>query len=61
MPRQRFVVIVEGWGTHRAFGPYQTFRRAEGDAKAWDGFVLLIESPEIAVQSLRAPETGERS
>lgn len=48
MARQRFVVIAGGALAKRAFGPYRTFRRAEGDAKAWDGFVLPLETPESA-------------
>ena len=57
MTRQRFVVIVEGlpWeAPHRAFGPYQTFRRASGDAKAWDGFVLPLESPDTGLTQQEA-------
>jgi len=36
--RQRFVVIVQrpNYGSD-AYGPYTTFRKAEADAKAWDG------------------------
>ena len=35
-PRQTFVVIVrEGEYTCTVAGPYRTFKRAEGDAKAW--------------------------
>lgn len=44
-PRQKFVVVVRG-GPKSVFpapeliyvGPYTTFKRAEGDAKAWDKY-----------------------
>lgn len=44
--RTVFVVLVKS-GEHdaRAFGPYADFSNAEGDAKAWDGFVLPVEPP----------------
>lgn len=43
---QQFVVLVKA-SEHdvRCFGPYPNFNKAEGDAKAWDGYVLPIEPP----------------
>lgn len=35
--RQSFVVIVERDSHRRVFGPYRSFKRAEGDANAWEG------------------------
>lgn len=43
---QEFIVLVKASDLDvRAFGPYSTFSKAEGDAKAWDGYVLPIENP----------------
>lgn len=39
----RFVVIVQKGLDARAFGPFRSFRSADGNAKAWDGFVLPLE------------------
>jgi hypothetical protein len=38
--RSSFVVIVKtSEFTQDVYGPYRSFRAAEGDAKAWDGTV----------------------
>jgi hypothetical protein len=45
-----FIVVVElprdGFTELRAFGPYRSFKRASGDAKAWNAVVLPIEKVE---------------
>jgi hypothetical protein len=58
-----FVVIVEVvgvLGSQQAVGPYRTFKKAEGDAKAWDYLdgrrthVLPIVSPQqYAISQLK--------
>lgn len=59
--RQSFVVIVpQSELESRAFGPYRSFKRADGDARAVDGFVLPIESVddvESAADTRRRSET----
>ncbi len=44
--RQTFIVIVEERDglRRRAFGPFRSFKRANGNAKVWDGYVLPLES-----------------
>ena len=37
------VLINEGKHNERAVGPYLSFKKAEGFAKAWDGCVLILE------------------
>ncbi len=50
-PRQRYVVIVKT-GEHEAtcYGPYASFKKAEGDAQAWDGYVLPLDNPKKGVK-----------
>lgn len=44
---ERYVVVVNSNLTHmRAFGIYRSFKKASDDAKAWEGFVIPIESPD---------------
>lgn len=39
-PRMSFVVVVRTSElTLAVYGPYRSFKRAEGDAKAWEGSV----------------------
>lgn len=46
MDKQTFVVLVKtGELEIGAYGPYSDFSAAEGDAKAWDGFVLPVDPP----------------
>jgi hypothetical protein len=44
--RMSYVVIVEERDglNRRAFGPFRSFKRAEGNAQAWGGYVLSLES-----------------
>lgn len=43
---ERYVVVVQGNLTGmRAYGIYRSFKKASDDAKAWEGFVLPLESP----------------
>lgn len=44
MKRQSFIVIVQKGLSARVFGPYRSFKTASGDARAWDGFVLPLET-----------------
>ena len=44
-----YVVIVErGPMTRDVYGPYRSFKRADGDAKAWGGTVEPIRKPSDA-------------
>jgi len=36
-------LINEGKHNERAVGPYLSFKKAEGFAKAWNGCVLILE------------------
>jgi hypothetical protein len=40
----QFVVIVRDGLHERCFGPFRSFKRAEGNAKAWGGHVLPVET-----------------
>ncbi|WP_172751400.1 hypothetical protein [Diaphorobacter sp. LR2014-1] len=41
-----YVVIVKRTPLQRdVYGPYRTFKRAEGDAKAWGGTVEPVKKP----------------
>lgn len=45
-PRITYVVIVKtGEVSIAVYGPYRSFKRAEGDAKAWDGTVEPMNKP----------------
>ena len=45
-PRISYVVIVKtGEVSIAVYGPYRSFKRAEGDAKAWDGTVEPMNKP----------------
>jgi len=45
-PRTTYVVVVKsGEVSIAVYGPYRSFRRAEGDAKAWDGTVEPVKKP----------------
>ena len=64
MSRPRFIVVVRDGLASRAFGPYPTFRAADGDARAWNGFVLPLEprdapEPWDARHHERTPKTQE--
>lgn len=52
-PKPQFVIIVERneW-TRDVYGPYRSFRRAQGDARAWGGFVEPVQKPEDAVAKM---------
>ena len=60
-PVMKYLVIVQrpNFGTE-AYGPYRTFRQAEGDAKAWHGinnqwtYVVPLQSPAEGISK----ETG---
>jgi hypothetical protein len=40
----RFVVICKDRNGHdMAVGVYRSFKRAEGDARAWEGYVLAVD------------------
>lgn len=46
-----YIVVVERGAEREAIGPYRSFKKAEGDAKAWDGdgriaYVVPITKPE---------------
>jgi hypothetical protein len=44
---KRFVVVVERGKWERfVWGVYRSFKSAEGDAKAWGGYVLPLMKPE---------------
>jgi hypothetical protein len=48
MSDKRFVVIVRQGLAERAFGVYRSFKTASGDARAWNGYVIPIESKDTA-------------
>ena len=52
--KPRFIVLVQRGDYARAFGPYQSFKSAEGDAQAWGGFVLPVEKPSEAAEPWNA-------
>lgn len=46
LDKQVFIVMVKvGEMEVGVYGPYTDFTVAEGDAKAWDGYVLPVEPP----------------
>ncbi len=50
----RFVVIVRDGLNERAFGIYRSFMAASRDARAWDGYVIPVESKDTAVNPWNA-------
>ena len=40
-----YIAVVGPIGLIAVYGPYRSFRRAEGDAKAWDGTVEPVKKP----------------
>jgi hypothetical protein len=49
-----FVVVVEkGPYTKEMYGPYRSFKRAEGDARAWGGSVEPLKKPEQGAKDAR--------
>jgi hypothetical protein len=62
--RQRFVVIVSTKDglNQRAFGLFRSFKRADGNAKAWGGFVLPVEAEDAAEPwNTRAEDTADKA
>jgi hypothetical protein len=57
--RQRFVVVAERGIERKVFGPYTTFKKAEGAARSWDkhkGWSLSvdpIERPDVKLEEDR--------
>jgi hypothetical protein len=46
-PRMQYIVIVQKSELEQvAYGPYPSFKGAEGNAKAWNGYVLPLNTPE---------------
>jgi hypothetical protein len=46
--KERFVVLVRDHMHERVFGVYRSFKKASGDAKAWNGTVTPLESQDDA-------------
>jgi hypothetical protein len=45
-PRQSFIVLVKTSDiTFKVYGPYRSFKRADGDAKAFEGSVEPVLKP----------------
>jgi hypothetical protein len=47
--RARFVVICDK-PAQRAVGVYTSFKKADGDATAWGGYVLILRTPDEELQ-----------
>jgi hypothetical protein len=57
-----FVVVVEREKHSTTVGPYHSFKRADGDARAWDAtdgrsaWVEPVTSPESYTRQARTPQ-----
>lgn len=58
-----FVVVVERQKQSTTVGPYHSFKRADGDARAWDGtdgrsaWVEPVTSPDAYTREARAQQS----